>query len=160
MSDLSRFVTNEVTDGISPKPQLPEAEEYEVPEAPNRDLGPPPPGYGRYADAAFTTSGGTGHSAGGAQAGGFVRRNLDEVTCFKVGFHTFTLRYESNAINSVENEVTTRTCAQIVMYLATGVALTELPQNALEQETNENTCILLDDDCVAHRLCCIISAAG
>jgi hypothetical protein len=139
VSCLSRFVTNEVTDGISPKPQLPEAKEYEVPEAPNRDLGPPPPGYGRYADAAFTTGGGTGHFTAGAQSSGFVRRNLDEVTCFKVSFYTRISWYESNAIDSVENEATTQICAQTGMYLATEEASTELPRNALEQERNEDT---------------------
>jgi hypothetical protein len=70
----------------SPKPELPPATAYE-PLAPpsNRDLGPPPPGYGRYADfdGAFRGGGPGGVGRGGPSEGG-PRRNLEEVLCFKV----------------------------------------------------------------------------
>ncbi|EIM92200.1 uncharacterized protein STEHIDRAFT_47086 [Stereum hirsutum FP-91666 SS1] len=70
-----------------PKPNIPPPKAYDPPEPPShRDLGPPPPGYGRYADFDRTfLSGGGG---GGGQGPGFnsgPRRNLDEVLCFKCG---------------------------------------------------------------------------
>ena len=66
----------------SPKPSLPPARAYETPEPPSqRELGPPPPGYGRYADFDRGAAGG-GPSHGPGPAG--PRRNLDEVLCFKV----------------------------------------------------------------------------
>ena len=79
-------------DDCSPKPQLPLPSEYDPPPAPaSRDLGPPPPGYGRYADFDPTnmrSGGGQSHggSAGRGETGSFSgpRRNLDEVLCFKV----------------------------------------------------------------------------
>jgi len=75
----------------SPKPSLPSPSAYEPPSPPaNRDLGPPPPGYGRYADYDRSNAGGGG--GGGGQVGmpGNAgpplgpRRNLDDVMCFKV----------------------------------------------------------------------------
>ncbi|KAG9103942.1 RNA-binding component of cleavage and polyadenylation factor [Ceratobasidium sp. 370] len=69
-----------------PKPDIPPPEAYRPPSPPSqRDLGPPPPGYGR-----FEHGGGQGGPAGGFVVGannpGFVpRRNLDDVLCFKVG---------------------------------------------------------------------------
>ncbi|KAG8979321.1 RNA-binding component of cleavage and polyadenylation factor [Tulasnella sp. JGI-2019a] len=85
-----------------PKPSLPTEEDYRPPSPPaNRDLGPPPPGYGRYLDDhgnPFQVPGGMGGPGGhnqwpgqgrpradGTTGEGFVRRNLDEVTCFKCG---------------------------------------------------------------------------
>jgi cleavage and polyadenylation specificity factor subunit 4 len=66
----------------SPKPSLPPAKAYEPPEPlSQRELGPPPPGYGRYADFDRGAAGG-GPSHGPGQPG--PRRNLDEVLCFKV----------------------------------------------------------------------------
>lgn len=69
----------------SPKPTLPPPKAYEPPSPPSqRDLGPPPPGYGRYADFDRGFGGGPGGPGGpGAPPG--PRRNLDEVLCFKCG---------------------------------------------------------------------------
>jgi cleavage and polyadenylation specificity factor subunit 4 len=72
----------------SPKPNLPSPKSYEPPSLPStRDLGPPPPGYGRYADfdrsGAGSGAGGMHNNAGGTS--GPQRRNLDDVLCFKVG---------------------------------------------------------------------------
>ena len=62
-------------------PALPPAKAYEAPSPPlNRDLGPPPPGYGRYTDFDRVLGGGPVS----ALPGGALRRNLDEVLCFKV----------------------------------------------------------------------------
>lgn len=78
---------------FSPKPSLPSPSAYEPPSPPaNRDLGPPPPGYGRYADYDRSNAGGgpvgmpgsTGPSLG-------PRRNLDDVMCFKVWVIYFTV---------------------------------------------------------------------
>lgn len=69
----------------SPKPTLPTAKDYEPPApASQRDLGPPPPGYGRFND--FERAGPNGPSPGfaGNNFQGTSRRNLDEVLCFKV----------------------------------------------------------------------------
>ncbi len=66
----------------SPNPSLPPSKAYEPPEPlSQRELGPPPPGYGRYADFDRGAAGG-GPSHGPGQPG--PRRNLDEVLCFKV----------------------------------------------------------------------------
>jgi hypothetical protein len=46
-------------------------------------LGPPPPGYGRYADFDRGFSGGT-HGGSASATPGPPRRNLDDVLCFKV----------------------------------------------------------------------------
>ncbi|KAJ3890300.1 hypothetical protein GG344DRAFT_88979 [Lentinula edodes] len=69
-----------------PKPGLPKPEAYQAPPLSMRDLGPPPPGYGRYADfdRSFTNAPATQHAAAGAN-GNAPRRNLDEVLCFKCG---------------------------------------------------------------------------
>jgi len=66
----------------SPKPSLPPPKAYEPPEPPSqRELGPPPPGYGRYADFdRGAAAGGPSHGPGPTGP----RRNLDEVLCFKV----------------------------------------------------------------------------
>ncbi|TFK30534.1 hypothetical protein FA15DRAFT_662505 [Coprinopsis marcescibilis] len=67
-----------------PKPGLPQEKDYENQASlSNREVGPPPPGYGRY-DA------GSGNAQSGGQPGGQgltgpPRRNLDEVLCFKCG---------------------------------------------------------------------------
>jgi hypothetical protein len=79
---------------FSPKPNLPPPKSYEPPSPPsNRDLGPPPPGYGRYADFDRGAMGPqvTPHS-GGPNSSGPPRRNLDEVLCFKVCFCAFFCR--------------------------------------------------------------------
>jgi hypothetical protein len=68
----------------SPKPNLPTAKDYEMPEVPNRDLGPPPPGYGRYADVSMDRPPAGQNTFAAPPTGGFIRRNLEEVTCFKV----------------------------------------------------------------------------
>lgn len=73
---------------ISPKPDIPPTKSYEAPEAPARDLGPPPPGYGRYADFGQERYAVTNVAGFGDAAGGAIRRNLDDVTCFKVGTTT------------------------------------------------------------------------
>jgi hypothetical protein len=75
-----------LTRDSSPKPGIPSPEAYRPPSPPSqRDLGPPPPGWGRFND----------HGAGqGGPSGGFVvgpnnpgsRRNLDDVLCFKVSY--------------------------------------------------------------------------
>jgi cleavage and polyadenylation specificity factor subunit 4 len=77
----------------SPKPGLPPPKAYDPPSPPStRDLGPPPPGYGRYADFDRGFQGaaaGGAHGAPGGGAPGPARRNLDEVLCFKVGIPSF-----------------------------------------------------------------------
>ncbi|THV04846.1 hypothetical protein K435DRAFT_826666 [Dendrothele bispora CBS 962.96] len=66
-----------------PKPGLPPPKAYDPPSPPsNRDLGPPPPGYGRYADFDRGFPGPTGP---GANLALVLRRNLDDVMCFKCG---------------------------------------------------------------------------
>jgi cleavage and polyadenylation specificity factor subunit 4 len=73
----------------SPKPGIPAPKDYDPPAPPsNRDLGPPPPGYGRYAD--FGGPPGLGR---GGPGDGTSRRNLDDVLCFKVSIWKF-LRFE------------------------------------------------------------------
>ena len=72
---------------LSPKPGIPPPKAYEPPEPPSvRDLGPPPPGYGRYAD--FDRSGNFPgqHPPGLGGSGGppGPRRNLEDVVCYKV----------------------------------------------------------------------------
>jgi len=65
-----------------PKPGLPPAKAYEPPELPSsRELGPPPPGFGRYAE--FDRMLGNGQTPGPGVT--VVRRNLDDVLCFKCG---------------------------------------------------------------------------
>jgi hypothetical protein len=83
------FVQNDThLNKSSPKPELPAPEDYMLPPAPqSRELGPPPPGFARFAD--FDRPGGPGPAMGGGGGGGSMsnqlqRRNLDEVTCFKV----------------------------------------------------------------------------
>lgn len=71
---------------FSPKPNLPSLSAYEPPSPPtNRDLGPPPPGYGRYADFDRANAGGVSSTPGAPGAPPVPRRNLDDVLCFKVG---------------------------------------------------------------------------
>jgi cleavage and polyadenylation specificity factor subunit 4 len=68
----------------SPKPNLPPPQAYDPPSPPSqRDLGPPPPGYGRYADFDRGFGGPGGGPGGPTQQG--PRRNLDDVLCFKCG---------------------------------------------------------------------------
>ncbi|EJU04560.1 hypothetical protein DACRYDRAFT_62698, partial [Dacryopinax primogenitus] len=75
-----------------PKWELPTKEEYESQQP--RELGPPPPGFGRFGMGESGGGyGGGGYGGGGggrgadAGAGGrtFERRNLDDVVCFKCG---------------------------------------------------------------------------
>ncbi|CAA7266535.1 unnamed protein product [Cyclocybe aegerita] len=70
-----------------PKPNLPPSKAYDPPSPPSaKDLGPPPPGYGRYADFDRTAAGGANMPGGpGNPMIGPPRRNLDEVLCFKCG---------------------------------------------------------------------------
>jgi hypothetical protein len=79
----------------SPKLSLPTEADYRPPSPPpQRDLGPPPPGHGRFMDYATRTSGAGRGFGGGAGAPDGVRRNLDEVLCFKVShFLLFAGRY-------------------------------------------------------------------
>lgn len=69
----------------SPKPNIPPPKAYDPPSPPSaKDLGPPPPGYGRYADFERGLGGGPTTGGTGAALVGPPRRNLDEVLCFKV----------------------------------------------------------------------------
>ncbi|KAI6137416.1 hypothetical protein F5141DRAFT_1041174 [Pisolithus sp. B1] len=72
-----------------PKPSLPHPSAYDTPlPSANRDLGPPPPGYGRYADYDRSNGGGAGSAgtgSGGVAVPSGPRRNLDDVMCFKCG---------------------------------------------------------------------------
>ncbi|KAL0580369.1 RNA-binding component of cleavage and polyadenylation factor [Marasmius crinis-equi] len=81
-----------------PKPGLPPAHAYDPPSPPsNRDLGPPPPGYGRYADFDRGFSGGANYPGGANPPGMQPRRNLDDVLCFKVRAH-ITVLHSSQVI--------------------------------------------------------------
>lgn len=75
-----------LTNVVSPKPNMPPAKAYDPPSPPSaKDLGPPPPGYGRYADFDRGLGGGPpGQTGLGNSMTGPPRRNLDEVLCFKV----------------------------------------------------------------------------
>ncbi|KAL9716153.1 RNA-binding component of cleavage and polyadenylation factor [Leucoagaricus gongylophorus] len=67
----------------SPKPNLPSSSAYEPPPPPStRDLGPPPPGFARYADLDKAPGLAPGPSA---QPQMPQRRDPNEVTCFKCG---------------------------------------------------------------------------
>ncbi|KZT44475.1 hypothetical protein SISSUDRAFT_1038995 [Sistotremastrum suecicum HHB10207 ss-3] len=72
-----------------PKPEHPTAKDYAPPPANlARELGPPPPGYGRFGEyagggPAQAFAPGTGGAPGQPFAG--PRRNLDEVLCYKCG---------------------------------------------------------------------------
>ncbi|KAL5534256.1 hypothetical protein ACEPAG_718 [Sanghuangporus baumii] len=71
-----------------PKPDLPVQKDYEPPSPPSpKDLGPPPPGYGRYTDFDRSTSFQSAPAPQSHQSGftGGPRRNLDDVLCFKCG---------------------------------------------------------------------------
>jgi len=71
-----------------PKPNLPPPSAYDPPPPlAQRDLGPPPPGYGRYADfeprnVASNNAQPQFNSSSGPAG---TRRNLDDVLCFKCG---------------------------------------------------------------------------
>lgn len=86
----SSFLSPSLTDVVcrSPKPGIPPPKAYEPPEPPSvRDLGPPPPGYGRYADFDRGGSNFPGpHPPGLGGSGGppGPRRNLEDVVCYKV----------------------------------------------------------------------------
>ena len=71
---------------FSPKPELPSKKDYEAPPSPSRrDLGPPPPGYGRYSDYDSVRGPNVGQgSINSVIPTGQARRNLDDVLCFKV----------------------------------------------------------------------------
>jgi len=71
-----------------PKPGIPPPKAYDpLPPPSIRDLGPPPPGYGRYADFDRGFPGGpsTTYAGPGNGLSGPLRRNLDDVLCFKCG---------------------------------------------------------------------------
>ncbi|KAH7344614.1 hypothetical protein B0J17DRAFT_591462 [Rhizoctonia solani] len=70
-----------------PKPGIPPPEAYRPPSPPSqRDLGPPPPGWGRFNEHGPGPTGPGGGFVVGQNNPGFVpRRNLDEVLCFKCG---------------------------------------------------------------------------
>ena len=74
----------------SPKPDLPGPSAY-APPSPlsHRKLGPPPPGYGQYADydRPFPQAGLPGQT--GRPWGAPGQQNLDEVVCFKCGKSKF-----------------------------------------------------------------------
>lgn len=76
------------TSYASPKPGIPPPEAYRPPSPPSqRDLGPPPPGWGRFNDHGPGQGGSGGGFVVGPNNPGFVpRRNLDEVLCFKVNY--------------------------------------------------------------------------
>jgi hypothetical protein len=65
---------------------LPSEDDYRTPSPPpQRELGPPPPGHGRFVDY--------GRGSGRGVDGGLpIRRNLDDVLCFKVEC-VFTVTY-------------------------------------------------------------------
>ncbi|GJJ15890.1 hypothetical protein Clacol_010168 [Clathrus columnatus] len=68
-----------------PKPELPKISEYAGPSiSSHRELGPPPPGFGRHGEheRPFAPGGPPNQSTGMAAP---IRRNLDEVVCFKCG---------------------------------------------------------------------------
>ena len=68
---------------FSPNPSIPSPTAYDPPSPPSaKDLGPPPPGYGRYVD--MERGNGAGHPGANSTMSGPPRRNLDEVLCFKV----------------------------------------------------------------------------
>ncbi|KAF8707730.1 Zinc finger C-x8-C-x5-C-x3-H type (and similar), partial [Rhizoctonia solani] len=71
----------------SPKPGIPPPEAYRPPSPPSqRDLGPPPPGWGRFTEHGAGPNGPGGSFVVGQNNTGFVpRRNLDDVLCFKCG---------------------------------------------------------------------------
>ena len=75
---------------------MPLPKDYEPPAAPSqKDLGPPPPGYGRYAEFDRISGAQSAQPNYAVQTGftGGVRRNLDDVLCFKVRvFPTFFLK--------------------------------------------------------------------
>lgn len=69
---------------------LPSEEDYRPPSPPpQRELGPPPPGHGRFVDYG---RGGVGRGSDGLPP----RRNLDEVLCFKVRLYMFRERVDSD----------------------------------------------------------------
>ncbi|KEP53687.1 ADP-ribosylglycohydrolase [Rhizoctonia solani 123E] len=68
-----------------PKPGIPPPEAYRPPSPPQRDLGPPPPGWGRFNEHGAGPNGSGGGFVVGQNNPGFApRRNLDEVLCFKL----------------------------------------------------------------------------
>ncbi|PPQ70773.1 hypothetical protein CVT24_001060 [Panaeolus cyanescens] len=88
-----------------PKPNIPPLKAYDPPSPPSaKDLGPPPPGYGRYSDvdriSGNAPSGFTGPSA---QMSGPPRRNWDDVLCFKVGMLYLFIQHTSAALTVNEN---------------------------------------------------------
>jgi cleavage and polyadenylation specificity factor subunit 4 len=75
---------------FSPKPNVPPPKAYDPPSPPSaKDLGPPPPGYGRYTDLDRGLGGGPPGGGSGGTLTGPPRRNLDEVLCFKVNNCSF-----------------------------------------------------------------------
>ncbi|KAG8752593.1 RNA-binding component of cleavage and polyadenylation factor [Serendipita sp. 396] len=76
-TSLFRFM-HLIDNRYSPKPTLPPPSAYEPMPDTQRDLGPPPPNFGRF--------GGDPNPMHRADGSTFVpRRNLDEVMCFKCG---------------------------------------------------------------------------
>lgn len=101
---------------------MPSPRAYEPPSPPsNRDLGPPPPGYGRYADYDRGTLGGPTASQGNAAIGSNgPRRNLDDVLCFKASFLR-SFYYLSHYFRSVARRGTTPITVEIEMFQVTVV---------------------------------------
>jgi hypothetical protein len=129
----------------SPKPDLPSPESYETP-APlsTRDLGPPPPGYGRYADFDRAVPNGAYGGTAGNSTSGPPRRNLDEVLCFKVCYPVPCLCECSNATTSLlsaERKGTMQTIAAI----ATSQGIVEVLSDEgdmVQERTISNTCMI------------------
>ena len=92
----------------SPKPTLPPASAYEPTPDAQRELGPPPPNFGRFGDFNQPM-----HRPDGSS---FVpRRNLDEVMCFKVSNPSALIRVTDN-LSSADNMVTMRINVEIAMF--------------------------------------------
>ena len=116
----------------SPKPNVPPAKAYDPPEPPSaKDLGPPPPGYGRYVD--YERGGGGGGGGGPTAPNGQMnvpggpRRNLDEVLCFKVRSCDCVKSWKfTNTSLSVVKRDTMPIIAEIVTYLATAEGMNAL----------------------------------
>ncbi|KAK2461841.1 hypothetical protein APHAL10511_006304 [Amanita phalloides] len=105
-----------------PKSDLPPPKAYEPPPLPStRDLGPPPPGYGRYADFDRGFPGGLLTNASAATPAA-ARRNLDDVMCFKVDLVILACA-PANAEYSVERKGIMLIIAGTGMYQGTVVEL-------------------------------------
>lgn len=91
------------------------------PPPPSRDLGPPPPGHGRFVD--FNRGG-----AGPRGTDGMPRRNLDDVLCFKVrhgqtSFRSPTRPDSNDPVPSAIRKATTLTLVGTKHYRGVAVLL-------------------------------------